>query len=147
MRTTRKVAGEETPQGPTRRVNCPARGRHPKGAEEGPKDRVKRYDNIKRELLMEERRNPCERWSQSRKSANFAIEGLEKEWSCGRHPQHVAHRRRQAAPEEGHLAKPAWAATATRGRRGRRSRSNRQGGARGNRARKRRRAKTHSFVG
>ena len=56
---------------------------------------------------MEEKRNPCERWSQSRKSANFAIEGLEKEWPCARHLLHVAHWRRQAAPEEGHLAKPA----------------------------------------
>ena len=133
-------------KGPRRRANSPARGRHPKGAEEGLKDRVKRYDNIKRELLMEERRNHCERRSQSRKSAKFAIEGLEKEWPCARHLLHVAHWRRQAVPEEGHLAKPAWAATATRGRRGRRSRLTRQGRARGNRARRRRRAKTHSFV-
>ena len=134
-------------KGPRRRANSSARGRHPKGAEEGPKDRVNRYDNIKRELLMEERRNPCEWWSQSRKSANFATEGLEKERLCARHPCHVAHWRRQAATEEGHLAKPAWVATANRGRRGRRSRPNRQGRVRGNRARRRRRAKTHSFVG
>ena len=108
---------------------------------------LKRNDNIKRELPKEERRNRGERWSQSRKSANFAIEGLEKEWPCAQHPLHVAHWRRQAAPEEVHLAKPAWAATATRGKRGRRSRPNRQGRARGNRARRRRRAKTHSFAG
>ena len=48
-------------KGLRRRANHPARGRHPKGAEEGPKDRVKLNDNIKRELLMEEKRNPCER--------------------------------------------------------------------------------------
>ena len=56
---------------------------------------------------MEERRNPREGRSQSRKSANFAIEGLEMEWPCARHPLHVAHWRRQAGSEEGHLAKPA----------------------------------------
>ena len=39
--------------GPRRRANSPARGRHPKGAEESPKDRVKRYD---REAEMEHRR-------------------------------------------------------------------------------------------
>ena len=118
-------------KGPRRRANSPARGRHPKRAEEGPKERVKRYDNNNRERLMEERRNPCERWSQSRKSANFAIEGLEKKCPCARHPLHVADRRRQMVPEEGHLVKPAWAATATRGRRGRLNRPIRQGRARG----------------
>ena len=40
-------------KGPRRRANSPARGRHPKGAEEGLKDRVKRYD---REAEMEHRR-------------------------------------------------------------------------------------------
>ena len=123
-------------KGPMRRANSLARRRHLKGAEEGPKDRVKRYDNIKRELRMEERRNPCERWSQSRKPANFAIEGLDNEWPSARHPLHVAHRRQQAVPEEGHRAKPAWAATATRGRRGHLRRPICQGRARGNRARR-----------
>ena len=36
-----------------RRANSPARGRHPKGAEEGTKDRVKRHD---REAEMEHSR-------------------------------------------------------------------------------------------
>ena len=40
-------------KGPRRRANSPARGRHPKGAEEGPQDRVKRND---REAEMEHRR-------------------------------------------------------------------------------------------
>ena len=39
--------------GPRTRANSPAMGRHPAGAEEGPKDRVKRYD---REAEMEHRR-------------------------------------------------------------------------------------------
>ena len=41
-------------KGPRRRANSPARGRHPKGAEEGPQDRVKRND---REAEMEHRRH------------------------------------------------------------------------------------------
>ena len=41
-------------KGPRRRANSPARGRHLKGAEEGPKDKVKRYD---REAEMEHLRH------------------------------------------------------------------------------------------
>ena len=40
-------------KGSRRRANSPARGRHPKGAEEGPQDRVKRND---REEEIEHRR-------------------------------------------------------------------------------------------
>ena len=40
-------------KGPRRRANSPSRGRHPKGAEEGTKNRVKRQD---REAEMEYRR-------------------------------------------------------------------------------------------
>ena len=154
---------------PRRRANSPAGERHPKGAEEGPKDMVKRYDT---EAEREHRRQHqaiapdggkaklLRVVEPKQKTAIYAIEGLEMERPGARHPHHVANRRRQVDPEEGHLAKPARAATVnenpaapgkprrgTRWRRGRRSRPIRQGRARGNKARRRRRTKTHSVVG
>ena len=155
-------------KGPRRRAKSSARGRHPKGVEEGPKDRVKRYD---REAEMEHctqhqaiapdggKAKPLRAVEPKQKTAIYAKKGLEMERPFARHPHHVANRRWQVDPEEGHLAKPAWAAIVkenpaalgnpwrvTRCRRGRRSRPIRQGRARGNRAR-RRRTKTDIVVG
>ena len=153
-------------KGPKRRANSLARGRHPKRAEEGSKDRAKRYD---REAEMEHRRQhqaiapdggkakPLREVEPKQKTAIYTKEGLEMERPLA---HHIVNRRWQVDQEEGHLVKPAWAATVkenpaalgdarrvTRWRRGCRSRPTRQGRARGNRARRRRRTKTHISVG
>ena len=94
-------------KGPRRRANSPARERHPKGAEEGLKDRVKRYDNIKRELLMGKGETSA---SGGAKAENRKLRhrGPGEEMALHTTPTPCSTLETAGAPEEGHLAKPAW---------------------------------------